>query len=515
MTTIKQKTNNKDVERIAVAYLRKSTEEQSTFSIISQKEYCAREALARGLTLPEKNIFVDDGFSARTTNRPALVRMLAFCQQKQNNIVSVIVYKIDRLSRDTADYLGMRKVLGGRGITIISCTEPTDSSPAGEFIETILAAAARYDNMAKAERVKANIIQRIKAGLPHGKAVFGYLNRREGNKSLYVADPESFGKVKGAWLMMEKGIYSLADIADFLNTSNVRIKRGQRRLTVTKQFLSKMFLDKIYAGYAVSQKNNLEVKSNQFPAMVTEECYYRVRNILLGRSHNPTLYQKLRPEFPVRGYLLCLSCHRSMRAGMSRGRNKYYGYYWCEDHPTPCVSSDDIDEAMLKLLRSLTPDDLTRKLFIEDCKRKYNDKYLPFVKQQCTVEDDITALKELKHKIAEKNYNGIISDNFAKEELERVDDEIMTKQSILAESKLALKDVEITAAFMDAFLEDLGKVYLQEKNLELKRYFIGSIFPKKLVFRNENLEPLTLAPAFTLIKGLATHDVASSAEDRT
>ncbi|MEK7165607.1 MAG: hypothetical protein AAB874_02260 [Patescibacteria group bacterium] len=68
--------------------------------------------------------------------------------------------------------------------------------------------------------------------------------------------------------------------------------------------------------------------------------------------------------------------------------------------------------------------------------------------------------------------------------------QIMSLKMIISGSKLAQIAIEITTNFMNIFLEDLGKVYLQEKDLKLKRFFIGSIFPKKLVFRNEKLGPL-------------------------
>lgn len=504
---MEQKTdNNRSMERKAVAYLRKSTEEQSNYSILWQKQCCQKEAQTRGFNLPEENIFIDDGYSSKTvTTRPALVKMLGVCSLKKNNIVALLIFKIDRLSRETSDYLGLRKVLGGQGINIVSCTEPTDDSPAGEFIETILAAAAKYDNMLRGERAKAGMLLRVKDGLPNGRAPLGFKNVTLPNGDRIIeTDPSSFNFVREAWYKMTLGTSSLEDIAQYLNSNKVTILYGKKRIPVSKQSVSKMFANRFYCGFAVSKRHGLEVKSNKFSQMVPEDAWYRVRHILIARNNLPTLYQKLRPEFPVRGYLICPICHQPMRAGMAKGRSKYYGYYWCEDHPTPSISSDKIDDKMLELLRSLTPDDLTKKLFIEDCKRKWNEQYRPLVHQQCTVEDDIGELKELKHMIAKKNYTGVLDDELAREEIKRVDIEITAKQTILSESKLGVKDIEVTAAFMNGFLEDLGKVYLQEKNLELKRYLIGSIFPKKLTFRNGNLEPLELSPSFQLIRDIIT-----------
>lgn len=516
LTHMKKQTNNELMTKYAAAYLRISQEEQSVFSLTSQREYCKREALAQGLELPDSHIFTDDGFSAKTTNRPALIKMLELCKRKNQNIHAVIVYKIDRLSRDTADYLGIRKLLADKAIKIVSCTEPTDSSPAGEFIETILAASARYDNMIKSERVKASIIQRVHSGLPPGKCAPGYLNYTQPDgKRIIVKDPATFDLIKKAWQEMEKGSHTLNSIAELLNSWGVMTKRGARSYKLTKQQVARIFADKTYCGYAISKKHGLEIKSDKVPQMITEEIFYRVRSILMERNASPSMYQKIRPEFPLRGFLICPKCAQSLRAGFSKGRSKYYGYYFCQIHSKPSIPSQDAEDALVSLLRLLTPDPLLRKVFLEDIKKKWNDKYFDFVNQQSKIEKDIEYLKEDKLIVGRKNREGTYSDEFAKEALASIDIEIVTKKTILSESRLAQIDIEILIAFMNSFLEDLGKAYLEEKNIVLKRLFIGSIFPKKLIFRNGKLEPLELASVYQVLKAMATSSNSLSAEDRT
>lgn len=505
-----------DMNKYAVAYIRISSEEQSTFSITSQTEYCKNEAKADGLLLPDSHIFIDDGFSAKTTNRPALIRMLEFCKRKNQNIHGVIIYKIDRLARDTADYLGIRKLLAEKGIKIISCTEPTDESPAGEFIETILAAAARYDNAVKSQRVSANVLQRIKSGLPHGKARIGYLNHTLADgKRIIVKDPETFSFIQKVWLEMEKGTHSLESIAKLLNSWGIQTKKGSKTYKLTKQQVSRIFADKTYCGYAVSLKHGLEIKSDKVPQMITEDTYYKVRSILVGRNKLPTIYQKIRPEFPLRGFLICDQCQKPLRAGFSKGRNKHYGYYFCQTHTTPSMSSEKVEDALIELLRKLTPDVLLRKIFLEDVKKKWNDKYFDFVRQEEKISQDIELLKEEKHVIAKKNRQGVYSDEMTKDELERIDLEILAKKTILSESKLAQIDIESLIAFMNSFLEDLGKVYMEEKSIELRRLLIGSIFPGKLIFKNGKLEPLKLALAYEVLQAMSVSQNSFSAAERT
>ena len=119
----------------AVIYLRVSTEEQvDNYSLDTQSNICHKEAERRGLEVAE--IFREEGRSAKTiVDRPALIDMLGYCRKNRGQICAVIVYRLDRISRQTADYLAIRKKLFELDITLISATEPTGDTPTEKFIE--------------------------------------------------------------------------------------------------------------------------------------------------------------------------------------------------------------------------------------------------------------------------------------------------------------------------------------------------------------------------------------------
>ena len=507
--------DNEVMEKKAVAYVRISTEEQSTFSIAQQTEAVKRMAQMQGYTLLDSNIFIDEGFSAKTTNRPALIKMLAFCSQKNNNITAVIAYKIDRMSRDTADYLGIMKTLASHGVRFISCTESIEDSPSGEFLSTILAAAARYDNAAKAERISASIIQRIKSGLPHGKAKIGYLNQTlPDRRRIIVKDPDRFERIQEAWKHMETGAYTLETIANLLNSWKITTKKGTHLFKLTEQQVQRIFTDKTYCGYAISKKHGMEIKSDQVPQMISEETFFNVQLILSGRRKTLGLYQRLRSEFPLRGFLKCPICNSSLHAGFSKGKAKYYGYYFCKTAGHTSIPDETIDDAFTDLLKALTPSPMFRQDFLDEVKRKWNEKYMSFVKQHEIVQDEIETLKQLKHKIAEKNLSGTYSDEFTKEQLEKVDMEIMTIKTIQSESKLARLDIEVVVAFMEGFLKDLAKAFIEAKSLEQKRELVCSIFPNGLVFQQSKLEHLGLVD-WMLYTQKVQPQISLSADERT
>jgi len=85
-------------------------------------------------------VFREEGKSAKTIiGRPVLLEMIDYCRKNKKEIKAVYVYRLDRLSRQTADYLALRKRFFDMGIALISASEPTGNSPTEKLLETVLA----------------------------------------------------------------------------------------------------------------------------------------------------------------------------------------------------------------------------------------------------------------------------------------------------------------------------------------------------------------------------------------
>ncbi len=188
--------HNEIVVKHAYAYLRVSSEEQvSNFSLDNQKDYCLREAERQEYEIAQ--IYREEGVSAKTTNRPQLLRLLEDCRKNKNTISAVFIYKIDRISRDTYDFLAIKRKLAENGIRILSVTEPTEANPTGEFLETLLAASAKLDNATKGLRTQDGMRKRLESGWANGRAPVGYLNTKIGDdKRVISVDPNQFELVK-------------------------------------------------------------------------------------------------------------------------------------------------------------------------------------------------------------------------------------------------------------------------------------------------------------------------------
>lgn len=136
--------------KIAI-YIRVSTEDQAKegYSLEVQREYLESFAAREGYEVFK--VYSDDGISAYSTRRSALQMLLADAKAKRFTLV--IVYKIDRFSRNLKDLLMLVDELFSYGVEFKSATEPFDSTTsAGKLMFQQLGSFAEFERNRIAER---------------------------------------------------------------------------------------------------------------------------------------------------------------------------------------------------------------------------------------------------------------------------------------------------------------------------------------------------------------------------
>lgn len=149
----------------AFIYVRVSTQEQiNGYSIGEQQERLEAYAKARGYTVIGK--YIDPGYSAANTDRPALQEMI----KNINNADVVIVYKLDRLSRSQRDTMHLiEDVFLKNDINFVSVNESFDTSTSfGIAMVGILSVFAQLEREQTAERSMMGKLARAKEGYYHG-----------------------------------------------------------------------------------------------------------------------------------------------------------------------------------------------------------------------------------------------------------------------------------------------------------------------------------------------------------
>ena len=171
-------TEAKSVIRCAI-YTRKSSEEgleQSFNSLDAQREACQafvasqRQEGWRALATH----YDDGGFSGGTLNRPALKRLLEDVEAKK--VDTIVVYKVDRLTRSLADFAKIVEALDARGVSFVSVTQQFNTtSSMGRLTLNVLLSFAQFEREVTGERIRDKIAASKKKGMWMGGTVsLGY-----------------------------------------------------------------------------------------------------------------------------------------------------------------------------------------------------------------------------------------------------------------------------------------------------------------------------------------------------
>lgn len=146
---------------IAAIYSRKSIFTGKGESIENQIELCRDYGSRLGVT--EYIIYEDEGFSGGNTNRPRFQQLLKDAKDKKFNVL--ICYRLDRISRNVADFSSTLEMLQNNNIDFVSIKEQFDTStPMGRAMVYISSVFAQLERETIAERVRDNMLQLAKTG---------------------------------------------------------------------------------------------------------------------------------------------------------------------------------------------------------------------------------------------------------------------------------------------------------------------------------------------------------------
>ena len=162
-------TANKAAIRWCAVYTRKSSEEgleQQFNSLHAQREageaYIMSQRHEGWRLLAEK--YDDGGYSGGNLERPALKRLVA--DIRAGKIETVVVYKVDRLTRSLSDFAKLIELFEARGVTFVSVTQQFNTTTSmGRLMLNVLLSFAQFEREVTGERIRDKIAAAKKKGL--------------------------------------------------------------------------------------------------------------------------------------------------------------------------------------------------------------------------------------------------------------------------------------------------------------------------------------------------------------
>ncbi|MBI3486199.1 recombinase family protein [Candidatus Daviesbacteria bacterium] len=490
----------------AVIYLRVSSEEQvENFSLSTQEEICTKDATRRGYQIIE--IFKEEGKSAKNiAGRPELLKLLDYCRRNRRLIDAVFVYRIDRISRQTQDYLFIRKKLFDDGISIISANEPTGNSPTDKLLETIMASFAQHDNDVRSERTKNGLRARFKSGLCIGHAPLGY--RVENGYAL--KDGKNFELMKKAWALVTTGTKSLEEMARIMNNWGMRKAVRGKEYKLRSQTVSRLFHLKFYMGILTSSKYSEEVQG-QHDAMITEDQYYKVQAIIEGRNRcGMTVGKRLKdnPDFPLRRSIKCGKCGGQLSGGWSKGRSKKYAYYICQNRcGASSIAVEKLKTGLIDFLHNISPSEEQIEVALMVLRNTFTRNINTIRTKRDQAEEQLTQLKLMRDELVLNHLRKVYTDEIFEDQNKKLGVKITAFEAVLGQNTFYKYTMDQTEKFVREKFKDLGETYEKSEPGE-KRVLLGSICPTGLVWQYPGLSNQQFSPEYQAFLNVRTNQNA-------
>ena len=266
--------------RHTAIYVRQSADRADSVSLETQEQLCRLD------TQPGEPVTVyrDGGYSGRTTDRPALRAMLRAAERGE--IGRILVYKLDRISRNLADFTQLLRLFEQQRIEFQSHSERFETaSPMGQAMQSLLMVFAQLERETISARVRDSAFARAKLGFDPGgpppigyKKVPGLLHGRR--TKLLVPDESAAETVRGGFVQYAaKG--SLAGVCETWAQHGFLTQRGGQWSTGT---LCRVLRNPVYvqadsAVYAHLSRLGAELIVPDPPPLGKGVCLYADRRV--------------------------------------------------------------------------------------------------------------------------------------------------------------------------------------------------------------------------------------------
>ena len=420
----------------AVIYARYSSDSQREESIEGQIRECTAFAEKNGITILKH--YIDRAYSAKTDNRPEFQRMIQDCKEKLFDMI--LVWKLDRFSRNRYDSIIYKHTLKKNGVRLVSVNEPISESAEGVLLESVLEGFAEYFSLDLAEKVNRGLTENaLKCKFNGGNPTIGYVIDQEQN---FQIDPVKAPFVLDAFKMYDEGS-TMSEIRDHLNEHNVLNNRGNPH---TVNSVAKILKNRRYIG---EYKYRDIVVPNGIPAIVPEDLFERVQEKIEKNKKAPARH-KAEDDYLLTTKLFCGHCGAYMCGESGRGRSgKVYYYYKCvsvKKKRTDCkkkaIKKEWIEDLVIKYTMEMVNDDKVIEAIVAmlmDLQERENID-LPLYEQQLRdVERNIeNLLNAIQQGILTKSTKARMEElEAAKEDLEiRIANERIAKPKLTEEQLL-------------------------------------------------------------------------------
>lgn len=407
-------------------------------------------------------VFTDPGFSGGSTKRPALQNLF----NKLDQFDLVLVYKLDRLTRNVRDLLEMLEHFEKHNVSFKSATEVFDTTTAiGKLFITIVGAMAEWERETIRERSLFGSRAAVESGKYIREAPFFY-----DNVDGKLIPNEHVKYIDFIVDKLKQGV-SGNEVARLLNGK----KKPPKIKNWNRQTIIRLMKNPVLRGH--TKYGDMFIENTHEP-VISEDDYYRVINVIENRTHR----SKTKHPTIFRGVIECPQCHSKLHlyAGTIKPKNgKAYTVrrYTCDKcHRDKSVRNISFNETEMenKFIDELNKMDLTR---FEVHKPQ---------QQENNIENDERNIKEQRTKLLRAYTMGYVEEEEFKtimEETQRLLDDVKRESKIEETNEIDVGQIRSISNFIVEGWKHMTVEEKEELILSTVEKIIINFIPREL---NEN-----------------------------
>lgn len=394
-------------------YIRVSHEDQVQGSGLPiQLRDCKAAAEREGFAHGE--VFAEEGESAKTADRPQFLKLMDFI--REHRPPAVVVWKLDRLARNSLDSQLFRAKLKEYGTRLISATEAIPDDYSGKLFADIISAIAEYDNSLRAERSRNGMVWRAQQGYWVNSPPLGYQAARTHDDKPTLEPDEKAPLVLELFRLVADGS-SQADARAVVTHKGLRSRTGK---PLTKQAVSNMLSNAAYAGIMNGKLVPVPIPG-KWPAIVPQDIFDAVQ----VRLRRGTQTRRDSMDFPLRGLLACPNCESMLTASYSKGNGGSYAYYHCHGCNGVRVRREEAEEAVTALIDGLAVEEDMLDYMETLLARTMKAYFDPARKEKEKMRRKLIGLEERMDRLVELRLSGKIDSERYEEKYSDLEDRLL------------------------------------------------------------------------------------------
>lgn len=350
----------------AAIYIRWSTEDQGQGTTLQvQLESCRQYCDRQGWYVSDDLVLVDDGFSGGTLHRPGLTKLRKLIED--GHIDTIVVYRLDRLSRNLADATGLvDKEFKHRAVVRSATEDVKPEADEGWLNYSFRAAFADYERRIIRQRTMSGRLRRLQEGRKvHGGAPYGW--QHTSKAGVLEIHQEQAKVVQQLFAKCAYENMGAPALARWLNSEGIPSPNGQKwhQSVVRRLLQNPVYRGRIVFGQrkylkrakedpgpwsqAGSPVVDVEADPQSLPPIITPELWELAQRSIEARGE-----MSLRGRGSSNPHLLSgfLHCRCGSRMGpKTKGKGTSTVYYRCyrEAEVEPCtVQSGYLEASMLE-----------------------------------------------------------------------------------------------------------------------------------------------------------------------